>query len=218
MGLKLFASHVLGDDRVRDRTLDGSLMLIARERRGESCALGGRQLLANVVRMLLELRLYAPLLEPRLLRDAESAYRAEGDRLVLGAGAGAAEAAALDVPAYLRHVASRLDEENERLESFLDASTRKPLVRIVEEHLLERHMRTLLAKGFDELLDAQSRGMDRMRDLSLAYSLLARVPDGLVLLCLHFANYIKVVYSKRASVFCHLPPLYTSRRTSAFCV
>src|SRR5689334_9891417 len=48
---------------------------------------------------------------------------------------------------YLRHVETRLHEEGERVLHYLDASTRKPLINVVEKQLLEAHIEPMLLKG-----------------------------------------------------------------------
>ena len=41
----------------------------------------------------------------------------------------------------------RLTEEYERCQNYLDASTRKPLISVVEEQLLSKHMAAMLEEG-----------------------------------------------------------------------
>ncbi|GFP91134.1 cullin-4 [Phtheirospermum japonicum] len=75
-----------------------------------------------------------------------------------------------DVPDYLKHVETRLQEENERCLLYLDASTRKPLVATAERQLLERHISAILDKGFMGLMDGK-----RIEDLQRMYVLFSRV-------------------------------------------
>jgi cullin-4 len=96
--------------RVKDRTIDGLLALVARERAGES---SDRALCASLCRMLAELGLHAEALQPPLLEATRRYYRSEGERL----------AASLPAPAYLLHCDARLAQEAERCVACLDAGT-----------------------------------------------------------------------------------------------
>lgn len=68
------------------------------------------------------------------------------------------------------HEQKRLSEEYERCQNYLDGSTRKPLVAVIEKQLLEKHMADLLAKGFTSMLDG-----DRLQDMKRLYNLSSRV-------------------------------------------
>ena len=46
----------------------------------------------------------------------------------------------------------RLNEEYERCAMYLDSATRKPLVAVLEQQLLARHVASILEKGFDALV------------------------------------------------------------------
>lgn len=91
----------------------------------------------------------------------------------------------LDVPAYLQHCEQRLSEEYERCQVYLDASTRKPLMQVVERQLLSRFVAPLLEKGYRQLMDAH-----RVPDLARLYALAARVA-ALDPLRAAFKEYIK---------------------------
>jgi len=173
MGLDLFRQHIISDKVVETRTVDGLLKLIERERNGEAV---NRQLLKSLLRMLSDLNIYQKAFEKKFLDATDFLYAAEGQRLVQER----------EVSEYLLHVNDRLAEENERLLLYLDQSTKKPLISCVEKHLLESHVKQILQKGLDQLLDA-----NRVDDLTLLYRLLNRIKDGLKLLRLEFAAYIK---------------------------
>ncbi|EFA82957.1 cullin [Heterostelium album PN500] len=90
-----------------------------------------------------------------------------------------------ELPRYLKHVQTRLNEEYDRSLRYLDVVTRKLIVAMVEKHLIERHSNALIAKGFDQLID-----LNRIDDLQLMYSILARV-GVLQQLKTAWSNYIK---------------------------
>ncbi|GFN79945.1 cullin-4a [Plakobranchus ocellatus] len=173
MGLDLFRQHIISDKVVETRTVDGLLKLIERERNGEAV---NRQLLKSLLRMLSDLNIYQTAFEKKFLDATELLYTAEGKRLVQER----------EVSEYLLHVDKRLAEENERLLLYLDQSTRKPLILCVEKHLLENHLKYILQKGLDQLLDE-----NRISELTLLSNLFSHVKDGLKLLRQEFAAYIK---------------------------
>lgn len=173
MGLDLFRQHIISDKVVETRTVDGLLRLIERERNGEAV---DRQLLKSLLRMLSDLNIYQKAFERKFLDATELLFTAEGQRLVQER----------EVSEYLLHVDKRLGEENERLLLYLDQSTKKALISCVEKNLLENHMKQILQKGLDQLLDE-----NRVSDLSLIYILFNRIKDGLKLLRQEFAVYIK---------------------------
>lgn len=173
LGLELFRSHIISNALVQTRSVEGLLLLIERERNGETV---DRGLLKNLLRMLSDLQIYQEAFEIRFLQATEELYAAEGQRLMQ----------VQEVSAYLVHVEKRLSEEWERLLHYLDHTTKKPLIYNVEKQLLGEHLKSILQKGLDQLLDE-----NRIPDITLLYSLFSRVRDGLPELCVHFNQYIK---------------------------
>lgn len=174
MGLDSFRNHIVGHRIVQNRTVDGLLQLIERERNGETV---DRHLLKSLLRMLSDLQIYQNAFEKKFLEASDRLYRAEGQRLM----------EERDVPEYLLHVEKRLDEESERLLHYLDQSTKKPVISCVEKQLLEQHLSQILQKGLDQLLSE-----NRISDLTRLYHLFSRVKDGWKNLCTSFATYIKM--------------------------
>uniref|UniRef100_A0A3Q3H3N4 Cullin-4B n=1 Tax=Labrus bergylta TaxID=56723 RepID=A0A3Q3H3N4_9LABR len=91
-----------------------------------------------------------------------------------------------EVPEYLHHVSKRLEEEADRVITYLDQSTQKPLIATVEKQLLGEHLTATLQKGLTHLLDE-----NRIQDLSLLYQLFSRVRGGVQVLLQHWIEYIK---------------------------
>ena len=79
----------------------------------------------------------------------------------------------------------RLTEEYERCQNYLDVSTRKPLISVVEEQLLSKHMAAMLEKGFDSMMADM-----RVPDLARLYNLCGRI-HALEPLRAAFRAYIK---------------------------
>eukprot|EP00794_Sanderia_malayensis_P011107 gene11107-12276_t len=173
VGLQLFRSHIMTNNIVQTRTVDGLLLFIERERNGESV---DRSLLKSLLRMLADLQMYEDVFEKKFLLATENLYAAEGQKFMQDN----------DVPEYLVRVDRRLKEESDRLLHYLDSSTRKPLISLVEAQLLGRHLSNILQKGFDNLIDE-----NRVKDLQMIYQLFSRVKRGQEELYTYFGAYIK---------------------------
>ncbi|KAM8952219.1 cullin-4B isoform 1-T1 [Pelodytes ibericus] len=173
MGLELFRNHIISDQKVQTKTIDGILLLIERERNGEAI---DRSLLRSLLSMLSDLQIYQESFEHRFLEETNRLYAAEGQRLMQER----------EVPEYLHHVNKRLEEEADRVITYLDQSTQKPLIATVEKQLLGEHLTTTLQKGLNHLLDG-----NRIQDLSLLYQLFSRVRGGVQVLLQHWIEYIK---------------------------
>lgn len=172
-GLELFRTHIVSDTAVQKRTVDGILEQIELERNGETV---DRSLLRSLLGMLSDLQVYKEAFEEKFLNETNRLYAAEGQRLMQER----------DVPEYLHHVARRLEEENDRILSYLDQSTQKPLISCVEKQLLGEHMTAILHKGLSTLLDE-----NRVTELALLYQLFSKVKGGLPILLQFWREYIK---------------------------
>ncbi|NWZ63577.1 CUL4A protein, partial [Acrocephalus arundinaceus] len=174
MGLELFRNHIISDKQVQTKTIDGILLLIERERNGEAV---DRSLLRSLLSMLSDLQqVYKESFEQRFLEETNCLYAAEGQRLMQER----------EVPEYLHHVSKRLEEEGDRVITYLDHSTQKPLIACVEKQLLGEHLSAILQKGLDSLLDE-----NRISDLTQTYQLFSRVKGGQQILLQHWSEYIK---------------------------
>lgn len=173
MGLELFRFYIISDVKVQSKTIDGILLLIERERNGEAI---DRSLLRSLLSMLSDLQIYQDSFEQRFLEETNRLYAAEGQRLMQER----------EVPEYLHHVNKRLEEEADRVITYFDQSTQKPLIATVEKQLLGEHLTATLQKGLTHLLDE-----NRIQDLSLLYQLFSRVRGGVQVLLQHWIEYIK---------------------------
>uniref|UniRef100_UPI00398E74BC cullin-4A-like isoform X2 n=1 Tax=Pristiophorus japonicus TaxID=55135 RepID=UPI00398E74BC len=173
IGLELFRTHVINDRIVQSKTIDGILLLIEKERNGEAV---DKSLIRSLLSMLSDLQVYQESFEQRFLEETNCLYAAEGQRLMQER----------EVPEYLHHVNKRLEEEADRVITYLDQSTQKWLVASVEKQLLGEHLTAILQKGLNHLL-----GENRVEDLTLLYQLFSRVKGGLQVLLQHWNEYIK---------------------------
>uniref|UniRef100_A0A2K5RPT3 Cullin-4B n=1 Tax=Cebus imitator TaxID=2715852 RepID=A0A2K5RPT3_CEBIM len=112
MGLELFRTHIISDKMVQSKTIDGILLLIERERSGEAV---DRSLLRSLLGMLSDLQVYKDSFELKFLEETNCLYAAEGQRLMQER----------EVPEYLNHVSKRLEEEGDRVITYLDHSTQE---------------------------------------------------------------------------------------------
>uniref|UniRef100_A0A8D2D937 Cullin family profile domain-containing protein n=1 Tax=Sciurus vulgaris TaxID=55149 RepID=A0A8D2D937_SCIVU len=173
MGLELFRAHIISDQKVQNKTIDGILLLIERERNGEAI---DRSLLRSLLSMLSDLQIYQDSFEQRFLEETNRLYAAEGQKLMQER----------EVPEYLHHVNKRLEEEADRLITYLDQTTQKSLIATVEKQLLGEHLTAILQKCLNNLLDE-----NRIQDLSLLYQLFSRVRGGVQVLLQQWIEYIK---------------------------
>ena len=54
----------------------------------------------------------------------------------------------MDPTAYFKYVAKLIEEENGRIDYYMDEATRKPLLSLVDWFLITNHMQTVVSKGF----------------------------------------------------------------------
>ncbi|CAF3377203.1 unnamed protein product [Rotaria sp. Silwood1] len=171
----LFRCHIMQNSTISNRCINGLLKLIEQERRGETI---DRSLTKNLIRMLIDLRLYKKDFEPTFLQSTEELYHNEGRQLIQ----------TLELSQYLSHVENRLNEEQLRVNNYIDQSTKVQLIHIVENNLITNHIKQMLSKNFDVLIDE-----NRFISVALMYDLFLRIgPDGIHDLRESFGNYIKI--------------------------
>lgn len=86
---------------------------------------------------------------------------------------------------YLKKAEERLREEENRVERYLHASTRKELILKLDDILIRQHADALW-DSFQNLLD-----FDRDDDMQRLYAVLSRIPEGLEPLRQRFAAHVK---------------------------
>ncbi|OQV16221.1 Cullin-4A [Hypsibius exemplaris] len=178
MGIAMCRQSLMETEESEAKIYAGLLSAVERERNGDQV---DRHLLKNVIRMLSDLTLYESRFEEKFIAATKNLYSADSRRLIEES----------DIPAYLKYVSTRLDQEENRFEAgmgigYLQISTRKKLIPTVEQELIQAHQTTMIAKGTDLLIDA-----NRSDDMTLMFNLLARTPTGLQELCRAFCEYIK---------------------------
>ncbi|CAG8463683.1 233_t:CDS:10 [Dentiscutata erythropus] len=134
MGIELFRKHIMSSSDVRQKTLNGLLSLIKRDRDGDEV---NNRLLHSLIHMYIDLSVYYNRFETPFLQETRNYYYQEGHRLV----------SEYAVPRYLGHVKSRLYMEGERVNNYLDKKTRGPLTKVVYDELIKKHVETILEKA-----------------------------------------------------------------------
>ena len=109
------------------------------------------------------LDIYKKYFEDAFLSETRQFYQTESDGFL----------AANSVVDYLRRVEGRLAEEEQRVDLYLDSSTRQPLISCCESVLIANHKETVV-REFVVLLPQHKNA-----DLQLSYSLMNRIAGGL---------------------------------------
>ncbi|GAM25543.1 hypothetical protein SAMD00019534_087180 [Acytostelium subglobosum LB1] len=156
LGLQFFSKYLLASTELSKKLKSGLLQSIDNERRGDNV---NKDLLQSLIKMLKSLQIYSAF-ESDLVAETNTFYYNEGNRLI----------EEFEVPQYLKHVQNRINEESERALRYLDMSTKKSIIQALETHMLERHINTLISKGFNQMVDG-----NKTEDIQRLYTLLQRV-------------------------------------------
>uniref|UniRef100_A0A8C7CBJ8 Cullin-4B n=1 Tax=Neovison vison TaxID=452646 RepID=A0A8C7CBJ8_NEOVI len=175
MGLELFRAHIISDQKVQNKTIDGILLLIERERNGEAI---DRSLLRSLLSMLSDLQIYQDSFEQRFLEETNRLYAAEGQKLM--------QERELFIPSPPPRKDFKFSAKSNVSNSKPFFPCRKSLIATVEKQLLGEHLTAILQKGLNNLLDE-----NRIQDLSLLYQLFSRVRGGVQVLLQQWIEYIK---------------------------
>ncbi|KAJ7066932.1 Cullin-domain-containing protein [Mycena amicta] len=130
-GLNLFLKHIIRPP-IKDHLVAAILSQIHLERDGYVVNRSGIKGCVDVFITLEDgsKSIYKRDLEPSLLRESETFYKAEGERLL----------ESCDAPEYLRRVESRLESEDSRTHHYLSRTTAPALRQILYDHLLTAHL------------------------------------------------------------------------------
>ena len=184
MGLQIIRKHFLqqsdaatntpqaSQSQVEGRTRQAILTLIEKERQGESVP---RALLRTLLRMYASLQLYPTVFEPSLLSATSTFYTAESAQLL----------SSFSLSDYLHHVTTRVQQEHDRLSSYLDPSSTTSLISLVESRLIAAHTSPMIQLGFNQLCSKSKEA-----ELAVMYGLYSAV-GALDELKTAFANYVK---------------------------
>ncbi|XP_057368475.1 cullin-3-A-like [Daphnia carinata] len=169
LGLIIFRDQVVRYGGIRDHLRHILLEMVVRERKGE---VADKLSVRAACQMLMVLGIdsravYEEDFERPFLAQSAEFYRSESQRFL---GENSASV-------YIKKVEARINEESERAKHYLDESTEQRIVAVVEEELIQKHMKTIVEmenSGVVHMLKCQ-----KTDDLHCMYKLLGRVSDGL---------------------------------------
>uniref|UniRef100_A0A2P2I8D4 Cullin 3 n=3 Tax=Hirondellea gigas TaxID=1518452 RepID=A0A2P2I8D4_9CRUS len=172
LGLIIFRDQIVRYGCIRDHLRETLLGLVMRERRGEVV---DRLSIKNACQMLLVLGIdsrtvYEEDFERPFLSQSAEFYRMESQKFL----------AENSASVYIKRVELRIQEEADRAKHYLDDSTEKRIVEVVEEELIKKHMKTIVEMENSGVVHMLRN--NRVEDLACMYSVLARVQDGLATL------------------------------------
>ncbi|XP_072034383.1 cullin-3-like isoform X2 [Amphiura filiformis] len=181
LGLKIFRDQVVRYGNVRDHLRQTLLELVMKERRGEVV---DRLAVKNACQMLMVLGIdsrtvYEEDFERPFLEQSADFYRMESQKFL----------AENSASVYIRKVEARINEEAERAAHYLDKTTEEPIVKVLEDELISKHMKNIV--------DMENSGVVHMLknnkkdDLGCMYKLFIRVPSGLETMCGCVSGYLR---------------------------
>ncbi|GMI06612.1 hypothetical protein TrRE_jg11668 [Triparma retinervis] len=158
-GLHVYRDHftTVNEGVVSEKVVQGLIMTIESERSGMAI---NRDLVKQLLKMLLSTGIYRSKFESLFLASASASFKSEGLSMMVD----------LNVPLFLQHVHRRLQQSHDMCAAYLDASTRGALVKVIEDNLFNPHTDAVLRGGFDEMM-----GEERVEGLGMLYRLMERV-------------------------------------------
>jgi len=166
LGLTIFRDQVVRCPKIRTHLRELLLEMVARERRGEVV---DRSALREACAMLMTLSIndnravYVEDFEDPFLEKSREFYQVESEHFLRENSASV----------YIRKVEQRIKEEGERAKNYLDPSTEKQIVHVIEQELIQKHLKTIVEmenSGVVYMLKTE-----RVEDLKKMYEILSRV-------------------------------------------
>lgn len=181
LGLKIFRDEVVRHPSICDHLRHTLLEMVAKERRGEVVDRGA---VKNACQMLMVLGIetrsvYYEDFERPFLEESREFYMKESQKFL------AENSASM----YIKKVEARINEEAERATHYLDKSTEEPIVKVLEEELIRKHMKTIVEMENSGVVHMLQN--NKTDDLACMYKLLVRVPDGLTCMCTCISGYLR---------------------------
>jgi len=169
LGLATFRDQVVRYTDIRSHLRKTLLDMVARERKNEVV---DRQAVKNTCQMLMVLgvesrSVYEEDFEKPFLEQSAEFYRLESQKFL----------AENSASVYIKKVEQRINEEAERATHYLDKSTEGPIVSVLEEELICKHMKTVVEMENSGVVHMLKN--DKTQDLACMYKLFGRVPQGL---------------------------------------
>ena len=137
LGLSIFRDQVVRCGQIQKHLRGLLLDMVARERKGEVVERGA---LREACAMLMTLsindnrKVYVEDFEDPFLEQSREFYRIEADRFL----------AENSASVYIKKVEQRIKEEADRAKHYLDPSTEKQIVTVIEEELIQKHLKRIV--------------------------------------------------------------------------
>lgn len=181
LGLILFRDLVVRYGNIRDHLCQTLLTLVRRERKGEVV---DRMAIRNACQMLMILGIdtrsvYEEDFEKPFLEESAEFYKLEGQKFL----------AENSASVYIQKVEARINEESERAKHYLDPTTEEPIVKVVEEELIRKHMKTVVEMENSGVIHMLKH--NKIEDLARMHRLFTRVKDGLKTVCDCMRGYLR---------------------------
>nr|XP_018682167.1 PREDICTED: cullin-1-like [Musa acuminata subsp. malaccensis] len=168
-------------EEMKGKIKDAVISLIYQEREGSQI---DRPLLNNVVEIFIQIGLgskeyYEVDLEAPLLQDTATYYSRKASKWILEDSC----------PEYMLKAEERLKQEKDRVDHYLDHTTKQKLIENVEHQLLSVNEIQLLEKENSGLIALLRDG--KVDDLERLYRLFSRIPEGLTHVSQLFTQHVK---------------------------
>ncbi|ESN98219.1 hypothetical protein HELRODRAFT_84693 [Helobdella robusta] len=169
LGLMIFRDQIIRYPPIHQHLRETLLSMVAKERKGEVVDRGA---VKNGCQMLMVLGIDSRAVyeedfeRPFLVQSAEF-YRLESEKFLSENSASV----------YIKKVEARILEEQERAVHYLDKSTKEPIVRVVQEELIRKHMRTIVEMPNSGVVHMLKN--NKTEDLDCMFRLFSVVHDGL---------------------------------------
>ncbi|EDV99260.1 GH13125 [Drosophila grimshawi] len=167
LGLNLFRDQIVRFPEIQKALRDRLLGMVIEERRGEPI---NHLAIKNACTMLITLGInsrtvYEEDFEKPFLAQSASFYRNESQKFLEENNAGV----------YIKKVEARITEESSRATLYLDKDTEPRIVRVVEEELIKKHMRTIVEMENSGVVHMIKNS--KTEDLACTYKLFSRLKD-----------------------------------------
>jgi len=166
LGLSIFRDQVVRCGQIQKHLRGLLLDMVARERKGEVVDRGA---LREACAMLMTLsindnrKVYVEDFEDPFLEQSREFYRIESDRFL----------AENSASVYIKKVEQRIKEEAERAKHYLDPSTEKQIVTVIEEELIQKHLKTIVEMENSGVVYMLKN--EKIDDLRTMYTILSRI-------------------------------------------
>uniref|UniRef100_A0A8C5E8R9 Cullin-3-like n=1 Tax=Gouania willdenowi TaxID=441366 RepID=A0A8C5E8R9_GOUWI len=181
LGMIIFRDEVVHYCSIRHHLQRTLLDMITKDRKGEVVDRGA---IRNACQMLMTFGLrgryfYEKDFEAPFLKLSTKFFQMESQKLFTE----------INASVCIKKIEAKIDDEIERIMHCLDKSTKKPIVKMIEQKLISKHMKRIVEmenSGLVHMLNSE-----KTDDLACMYKLLSRAPNGLKTMCECMSSYLQ---------------------------